>query len=655
MILRRPLFATGLLLLLCVPSAHAASTELISVNNLGVPCPSYGSSSAPMLSGDGRYAAFTSDSTELVPGDTNGSSDLFLRDRAMKVTRRVYVNAESSSSVMIVAPSAGFSYDGRYLIFTACVDVVPEDEYDLGAGRGDVFLYDVELGTFEMVSIGDSEQMPNDCSQARPSSPASYDATYVAFDSWASNLVPDDTNGCRDVFVRNRSEGTTELISIATSREQGDDESSGAVINADGRCVAFTSMASNLAAEYTGDAWQVYLRDRVTGTTELVSVGTSGAPGNYESYATGISGDGRFVVFESESDNLVPNDTNGYSDVFVRDRVAGTTELVSVGLSGLSGHLLSLGGRITPDGRWVCFLSAASDLVEGDTNKCWDVFVRDRQEGTTERVSVNSVGEEIDRVVFGSGGISHDGRYVGFTSGDCDLVPGPCDPFSGYRYQFVRDREGRSSFPDVPATYWACWEIDSCVSAGIVCGYDDGLYRPELAVTRDQMAVYIARALVAPSGEAGLEDYVPADPRNFPDAPPTGYGDDGTEPFWAYIHIEYCVENEVVAGYEDGNYHPEYDVTRAEMAVYVARALVAPSGEAGLADYVPADPRNFPDVPPTGYGDDGAEPYWAYTHIEYCVEHAVVQGYLDGYYHPDEVVTRAQMAVYIARAFGLAM
>ena len=214
-----------------------------------------------------------------------------------------------------------------------------------------------------------------------------------------------------------------------------------------------------------------------------------------------------------------------------------------------------------------------------------------------------------------------------------------------------------SHFPDVPSSetdpHWALWEIEAAYEAGIVAGYPDGTYHPEYAVTRAQMAVYIARALVAPSGEAGLADYVPAEPRNFPDAPDTGYGDDGTEPFWAYKHIEYCVENGVVAGYQDGTYHPEYQVNRAQMAVYVARALVSPSGEAGLADYVPADPRNFPDVPPTGYGDDGTEPYWAYAHIEYCVEHAVVQGYLDGYYHPDEVVTRAQMAVYVARAFGL--
>jgi len=192
----------------------------------------------------------------------------------------------------------------------------------------------------------------------------------------------------------------------------------------------------------------------------------------------------------------------------------------------------------------------------------------------------------------------------------------------------------------VPRFHWAFHEVGACNGAAIVAGYPDGNYRPSLAVTRDQMAVYIARGL------AGGEDNVPAftgTPR-FPDVP---------ERFWALDHIEYAAAENVVAGYEDGSYHPEYELTRDQMAVYMARAMVAPTGEAALADYAPADPRNFPDVPNTGYGVDGTDPFWAYTHIEYCVEHGVVQGYLDGYYYPEVVVTRDQMAVYVARAFGL--
>jgi probable HAF family extracellular repeat protein len=191
------------------------------------------------------------------------------------------------------------------------------------------------------------------------------------------------------------------------------------------------------------------------------------------------------------------------------------------------------------------------------------------------------------------------------------------------------------SFPDVSGDFWAYDEIMACVDAKVVNGYEDGLYHPEYEVTRDQMAVYIARALVIPSGDAGIPDG-PATP-TFPDVPAN---------HWAYKQIEYAVSQGVVQGYEDGTYHPEYEVTRDQMAVYVARSMVAPTGEAALADYVPADPRNFPDVP---------SEFWAWKHVEYCVENGVVQGYEDGLYHPEIVVTRDQMAVYVARAFGLAM
>jgi len=186
-------------------------------------------------------------------------------------------------------------------------------------------------------------------------------------------------------------------------------------------------------------------------------------------------------------------------------------------------------------------------------------------------------------------------------------------------------------FLDVGPDHWAYGEINACLAAGIVAGYDDGLYHPERQVTRDQMAVYISRAL------AGDDASVPAGPDT------ASFLDVATD-HWAYKHVEYAKTQSVVTGYEDGNYYPDRQVTRDQMAVYVARALVAPQGEAGLADYVPADPRNFPDV---------ASDFWAYTHVEYCVENGVVAGYLDGLYHPEVVVTRDQMAVYVQRAFEL--
>jgi hypothetical protein len=186
-------------------------------------------------------------------------------------------------------------------------------------------------------------------------------------------------------------------------------------------------------------------------------------------------------------------------------------------------------------------------------------------------------------------------------------------------------------FPDVLPYHWAYQEIEACSDAGIVAGYGDGRYHGEWPVTRDQMAVYVSRALA--EGDDNVPEHTAAP--TFPDV---------AEGSWALDYVEYAAGQNVVAGYDDGTYRPEYHVTRDQMAVYVARALVAPTGDAALADYVPADPRDFPDAD---------SDFWAYTHIEYCVENGVVQGYGDGNYHPEYVVTRDQMAVYIARAFEL--
>ncbi len=188
------------------------------------------------------------------------------------------------------------------------------------------------------------------------------------------------------------------------------------------------------------------------------------------------------------------------------------------------------------------------------------------------------------------------------------------------------------SFADIFSDQWAFHEIAACVVSGIVAGYDDGLYHPEFKVTRDQMAVYIARGIS--DGDANVPD---------PDCSTPPFTDVNCD-HWARKYIQYAVSQGVVQGYPEGDYRPGVEVTRDQMAVYVARSMIAPSGEAGLADYVPANPRDFPDV---------MSDFWAWKHIEYCVQYGVVNGYDDGLYHPEWIVTRDQMAVYIARAFKL--
>jgi acid phosphatase type 7 len=191
------------------------------------------------------------------------------------------------------------------------------------------------------------------------------------------------------------------------------------------------------------------------------------------------------------------------------------------------------------------------------------------------------------------------------------------------------------SFLDVEITpldavdHWALYQVLACVKARIVQGYDDGTYRPLLPVSRDQMAVYISRAL------AGGDGFVPTGPAvaTFTDVPTD---------FWAYKYVEYAVNQNVVQGYDDNTYRPTVEVDRGQMAVYTTRGMVAPSGDAG----VPTGPAVaiFPDVPTD---------FWAFSHVEYAVNEGVVQGYDDGTYRPATIVTRDQMAVYVQRAFDL--
>jgi Tol biopolymer transport system component len=265
----------------------------------------------------------------------------------------------------------------------------------------------------------------------------SADARYVAFWSAASTLVAGDTNGFQDIFVRDRLLGTTERVSVSTAGAQGNANCFDAPsISADGRYVAFTSAASNLVANDTNGTLDVFVRDRLLGTTERASVGAGGAQGNGTSVGATISADGRYVAFNSSSSNLVVSDTNASDDVFVRDRVGLSTQRVSVATGGTQGNGHSVNGSISADGSHVAFGSAASNLVAGDTNAVIDVYVRNRLLATTERVSVSTGGAQ-GNASSDHPSISADGSYVAFHGGATNLVAGDTN---GVNDVFVRDR-----------------------------------------------------------------------------------------------------------------------------------------------------------------------------------------------------------------------
>jgi len=408
-------------------------------------------------------------------------------------------------------------------------------------------------------------------------------------------------------------------------------------VSADGRYVVLAS--AWLVPDDIDGTIGVYVRDMLAGTIELISVSSSGERANWGSWGGAISADGRYVAFASEASNLVPGDTNGDWDIFVRDRFARTTDRVTVNSRGeqQNGHMWVPGAiDISADGRYVVFQSSATNLVPDDTNGSDDVFIRDRGAGKTARVSVSSSGEQAN-----NGGshpsISATGRYIVFESWSTSLVPAGCAGVAGQ--VFVRDLAGH--FCDVFDIHWAYEDIEACANAGVVKGYEDNTYCPKYAVGRAQMAVYISRAV------AGGDENVPDGPDepSFPDVPDSGYGFEGADPYWAYRHVEYAVQQNIVEGYADGHYRPKETVNRGQMAVYIARALVAPAGDGG----VPAGPAEptFSDVTRDG---DWA---WCYDHVEYIAAEGVAQGCDDGRYHPEYDCTRDQMAVYIARAFDL--
>ncbi len=244
---------------------------------------------------------------------------------------------------------------------------------------------------------------------------------YVAFDSNATNLIGLDTNGTSDVFVRDRKTGKTRRVSVRSNGTQGNGLSQIPDISNSGRFVVFISRASNLVPGDTNGVADIFVRDRKTNKTTRVSTRSNGAQADAQSGIPAISADGRFVTFESTATNLVSGDTNGLNDIFVKDRKTGKTRRVSLRTNGTQANSFSVNPSISPNGRYVSFTSAASNLVNGDTNGVIDVFLHDRKTGNTKRVSVGNAGQS-----DGQSDLStvNDKKQVAFGSQATNLVGG---------------------------------------------------------------------------------------------------------------------------------------------------------------------------------------------------------------------------------------
>ncbi len=838
------------------------TTERVSVDSSGVEA--NGASSYPSISDNGSRVAFQSLATNLVDGDTNGVSDIFVRDLNSNTTVRVSV---SSSGEQANGPSylPVISANGQFVVFISEATNLVEGDTN---GVADVFIHDLDSGVTERVNVSTDGDQANAATTERPS--VSSDGLFVGFVSGASNLVADDTNGVADVFVRDRDGGTTERVSVGADGVQADGASSGVSIGADGRFVAFSSVADNLVSDDTNGVSDVFVRDRVIGVTVRVSMGSTSEPTaplapssadaasvpppSSDVEANGPSSEPAlcmsnsnttwYVLFASDATNLVPGDTNGVTDVFARELGSayvreptvtngkitfdgvqppvptdcdGTPfyfmqdveyvvqfvpdpgyQFVSWGCcwSRRSGGVyqeqltdtvnwlptegagdgdcygISVDGELIPysvtidktgDGTLTVndvevdlpysatfyyndpititaaagvghvfsgwsgdesgtdsplVIAVQSDLniiahfplpnvslnVDGigsgsvkvnGTNRAlpwngmfpagttvtleavpsagqifagWSNGLSGNQNPTqlvllddvgvtasfsTTNVTLNVKGD-LDAGLKVNG-VSQTFPYAGTfpygTSVALEAFPADCMRFEGWHgaasgmtnpitismtmnKAITASFSSISAFTDIGCDYWAAREIAACADAGIVTGYPDGTYLPETSIDRAGMATFIARALAG--GDASI-----------PSGPATPTFSDVPSDFWAYKYIEYAAGKTIVVGYGDGTYKPTAIVDRGQMSVFIARSMVDPLGDAGLAPYTPPTSPTFPDVTSSNAWA------WCYKYVEYLNAQGTVTGYPDGTYKPDVEVSRAQMAVYIARAFDL--
>jgi len=391
--------------------------------------PSVGISGAPSISADGRYVAFSSGANNLVPDDTNRATDIFVRDRQTGAVTRVSVDSAGVQG-NDDSTSPSISGDGRFVVFTSYAsNLVANDTNKVR----DIFLHDLITGATSRVSVTWlGEQADSDSFHPVISA----DGQHVAYDSFASNLVWQDTNGVHDVFEFDRDDNRVNLVSIDSNGRQGNGISQLPSISGDGRYVAFSSSASNIALfPDTNNSDDVFVHDRLSGRTDRISVDVNGVQGDRSSRYAAISADGRFVAFTSYATNLVPGDTNGRYDMFVWDRQRFTMTRIDVGPNGqqlAGGTTPDIWPSLSADGRYVAYESGANDIVTGDYNAAWDVFRWDRVTGTTSLVSRAGDGVQGDNYSE-QPSLSADGRTVAFMSYASNFVPGT-SPYSSNVY-----------------------------------------------------------------------------------------------------------------------------------------------------------------------------------------------------------------------------
>jgi hypothetical protein len=544
-------------------------TTLVSVNTNGTSGDWFRTARGSVMNGSGRYVAFVSTASDLVPGDTNGIADVFVRDLQAGTTTLASVGATTNSippisSIVISSESPEITPDGRYVAFySTATNLVPGV-----TTTGDIYVRDLLAGNTAWVSTNARaiyQSQHNSANAVSCNYSISDDGQFVAFEV-CSNFPSGGPIGLGMVLRYHRSTGLTDILctnasvpvlpfenmhdlamtpdgrftafvantsgtstaiylwdaqtgtnGLVSANLNNSGPANGLcespVISSNGQFVAFTSSATDLVTNILAEGWHVYLRDMQAGVTQLLDADTNGvgvgvtptmAPAlsadgsvvafdaanllpdnrhlNYNVFArdltagatglisarqpalssqtpNGLSGltpfsvsaSGRFVAFYSDADDLVPNDTNGFGDIFVRDLAAGTNILVSVNTNGnASGDGLSTDPAISSNGQYVVFTSSADNLVPGGTS-VRNVFIRDLQAGTTALVSVSTDGVDPGNADSFSPIISADGRYVLFHSKASNLATGSA---GGAENLFFRDLQTGTTYALTTGTYW---------------------------------------------------------------------------------------------------------------------------------------------------------------------------------------------------------
>lgn len=405
----------------------------------------------PSFSRDGGYVAFESLASNLVPNDTNALRDIFVHDRQTGLTARVSVATGGAESLGGASQNARITPDGRFVVFDSfATNLVPGDTNasSQGGGGRDIFVHDRNSSTTERVTLnsagdqGVCNALPAggvECNSF--SGTISADGRYVAFSSYAQNLAS-GVNTFSNVYVRDRQSRTTTRISLgAQPNNNTNGDSLGVMISADGNYVVFQSEASDLVTDNlvadTNGVSDIFVWSRATGKITRVSTGPTGSLANLASSQPSISANGQLVAFSSLASDLATNDNNGQQDIFVKawqPTGTGTIQRVSVDVSGVEGNGESANPFLSPDGILVVFDSLASNLVQGAaTNGNRQVFVANRAFNTTggawmKLMSASSAGLDGDQDSrFGA--ISDDGRFVGFSSFATNLFAGDTNGF----------------------------------------------------------------------------------------------------------------------------------------------------------------------------------------------------------------------------------